>query len=75
LLALAQRAAGDLEAALGSISRAVELAPANAVYRNNYGVILAESGMLAEAVSQWRRVLEVDGDNAAARENLSRFAP
>jgi hypothetical protein len=24
---------------------------------------------------QWKKVLEVDGDNQTARENLSRFGP
>lgn len=75
ILALASRGKGDLAAALEHIRKAVELAPDNLVYRNNYGVILAESGMLAEAKAQWRKVLENDEDNATARENLSRFGP
>ena len=52
-------------------SRAAELAPANVSHLNNYGVILAENGMLAEAKAQWRKVLEIDPDNATARGNLS----
>lgn len=75
ILSRAYRAAGDASRALSSIRRAVELDPENLVYLNNYGVMLAENGMLAEARSQWRKVLEIDGDNATARENLSRFSP
>jgi tetratricopeptide (TPR) repeat protein len=75
ILALASRGAGDLDSARRYMARAVELAPDNLMYRNNYGVILAESGMLAEAKAQWRSVLESDAGNTAARENLSRFGP
>jgi Flp pilus assembly protein TadD len=75
VVALARRAVGDLGVALERIREAVELAPDNPVYRNNYGVMLAESGMLDEARAQWRKVLKIDEDNAAARENLSRFGP
>jgi Flp pilus assembly protein TadD len=75
ILALAHRGAGDSRAALDLIARAVELAPDNPGYRNTYGVVLAENGMLAQAKAQWRKVLEIDGDNAVARENLSRFGP
>jgi Tfp pilus assembly protein PilF len=40
---------------------------------NNYGVVLADSGMLPEAKAQWRRVLEIDPANATAKANLSAF--
>jgi Flp pilus assembly protein TadD len=75
ILSLAHRGAGDGRAALDLIAQAVALAPDNPGYRNTYGVILAENGMLTEAKSQWRKVLEIDGENAVARENLSRFGP
>jgi tetratricopeptide (TPR) repeat protein len=75
ILFRAYRATGDASRALSAIRRAVELDPENLVYLNNYGVVLAENGMLTEARSQWRKVLQIDGDNATARENLSRFSP
>jgi len=75
ILALSYRALGDGARALRSIRRAIELQPDNLVYLNNYGVLLAESGMLDEARAQWRKVLEIDANNANARENLSRFGP
>lgn len=73
ILAMSHRGAGDSPRALASIRRAVELDPDNVSYRNNYGVILAESGKIAEAKAQWHRVLEIDANNATARRNLSAF--
>lgn len=74
-LALAHRGLGEGAEAVDFMRRAVDKEPANTVYRNNYGVMLAENGMLAQARSQWRRVLEGDADNAQARANLERFGP
>ncbi|MCH7549165.1 MAG: tetratricopeptide repeat protein [Candidatus Krumholzibacteriota bacterium] len=73
IIALAWRGKGSDARALGLIRRAVELAPESASHLNNYGVILAENGMLDEAKAQWRKVLEIDPENATARENLSAF--
>jgi Flp pilus assembly protein TadD len=75
VLGMAWRGKGDRAKAADYLKRAVALAPGDASHLNNYGVVLAESGMLAEARAQWRRVLEIDPDNATARANLSAFGP
>lgn len=74
-LAMSYRGIGAGEKALRHIRRAVELAPGEVPHLNNYGVILAENGSLTEAKAQWRRVLDIDPDNATARQNLSSFQP
>jgi Flp pilus assembly protein TadD len=74
-LALAHRRGGALRAALERIERAVALEPHNPSFLNNYGVLLADSDRIAEAQVQWKKVLEVDPENATARDNLSRFGP
>jgi len=73
ILGMAWRGKGDRDRALDCLRRAVALAPGNASHLNNYGVVLAESGMLPEARRQWHRVLEIDPENAAARANLSAY--
>jgi Flp pilus assembly protein TadD len=75
ILAMSHRGAGDSEQALAHIRRALELEPSNVSYLNNYGVMLAENGRMDEAKSQWKKVLEIDADNAAARKNLSATEP
>ncbi|UCG53171.1 MAG: tetratricopeptide repeat protein [Candidatus Latescibacterota bacterium] len=75
LLAMAYRGVGDLEKAGEYMRKALELQPDNVVHLINYGVILAESGKIPEARAQWERVLEIDPENATARENLSAFEP
>jgi tetratricopeptide (TPR) repeat protein len=75
VLAMSYRGQGDLQRALGLIRDAVEAGPSNVSFLNNYGVILAESGSIDLAKSQWKRVLEIDADNAAARKNLSAMEP
>jgi tetratricopeptide (TPR) repeat protein len=75
ILALAARGQGRLEEALTRIEKAVELSPRNPSHLNNYGVILAEGGKIADARAAWRRVLDLDPDNATAWENLSAFEP
>ena len=73
VLALAHRGLGADDRSLEYIRRAVALEPRNPSHLNNYGVILAENGMLDEAKAQWSKVLEIDPKNATARENLSAF--
>jgi tetratricopeptide (TPR) repeat protein len=73
VLGMAWRGRGDLARARDYLRRAVLLDPADASQLNNYGVVLAESGMLPDAKAQWRRVLEIDPDNATAKANLSAF--
>ncbi len=75
VLAMSYRGQGDLQRALGLIRDAVEAGPSNVSFLNNYGVILAESGSIDLAKSQWKKVLEIDADNAAARKNLSAMEP
>lgn len=70
---LAWRGQKDLARARASLARAVALDPDEPSHLNNYGVVLAESGMLAEARAQWKRVLEIDPRNATARANLSAY--
>jgi Flp pilus assembly protein TadD len=74
-LAMGCRGEGETARALAFIRRAVELEPSNVSFLNNYGVILAESGNINGAKSQWKKVLSIDADNAAARKNLSATKP
>lgn len=73
VLAMSFRNAGDLESAADRAAHAVALEPENPVYLNNYGVILAESGRIEAAKAQWAKVLDLEPDNATARQNLSAF--
>jgi tetratricopeptide (TPR) repeat protein len=75
VLAMCHRSLEDRETALVYIEKALALEPDNPSFLNNYGVILAESGRIGEAVAQWKRVLEIDADNASARKNLSVVEP
>jgi Flp pilus assembly protein TadD len=75
ILAMARRGRGDLSGAEEDIRKALDLKPDNPVFLNNYGVILAENGKIAEARAQWEKVLRLDPDNATARQNLSAFEP
>jgi len=73
-LAMSYRGLDEPAKALASIEQAVALSPDNLVHLNNYGVILAENGRIDEAKAQWEKVLQLDPDNDAARQNLSAFA-
>lgn len=73
ILALAYRGKGDLEKANLFIEKALEIRPQNVDYLNNYGVILADRGMIERAKIQWQKVLVVDPENKTARQNLSAF--
>jgi Tfp pilus assembly protein PilF len=68
---MSYRGKGELDKALEYIRKALVLRPLKTSHLNNYGVILAESGKLDEAKTQWRKVLEIDDNNATAKENLS----
>ena len=70
---MSHRELGDLDAALARIETAVSLKPNNTIHLNNYGVILAESGRMEAAKVQWEKVLQLEPDNAAAKQNLSAF--
>jgi Flp pilus assembly protein TadD len=73
ILGMAWRGAGDKKKAVEYLRRSVALRPDDPAHLNNYGVVLAEDGMLPDARIQWRRVLEIDPGNATARANLSAF--
>jgi Flp pilus assembly protein TadD len=70
---LAWRGKKDLARARECLARAAALDPGEPSHLNNYGVVLAESGMLADARAQWTRVLEIDPGNATAQANLSAY--
>ena len=62
------------------LARAAQLAPDNALYRQNYGLLLAEAGALAAAEEQFLRILQANPASAAAhnylgmtRQRLGRF--
>ncbi len=71
IVGMAWRGKGDVARARGYLERAAREAPKDPSVLINYGVVLAESGMLPDAKAQWRRVLEIDPENATARANLS----
>ena len=71
VMGMAWRGKGDLARSRDYLQRAVAEAPNDPAVLNNYGVVLAESGMLPDAKAQWRRVLEIDPANATAKANLS----
>jgi tetratricopeptide (TPR) repeat protein len=73
ILGMSYRGKKDKRRAVEYLQRAVALEPGDTAHLNNYGVVLAEGGMLPEARAQWRRVLEIDPQNATARANLSAF--
>ncbi len=71
VLGMAWRGKGDLARSRDYLRRAAASSPDDPAVLNNYGVVLAESGMLPDAKAQWRRVLEIDPANATAKANLS----
>lgn len=73
VVGMAWRGAGDLARSRDYLRRAASQSPDDPSVLINYGVVLAESGMLPDARAQWERVLKIDPDNATARANLSAF--
>ena len=73
ILGMSWRGKGDKKRAIDYLKRAVALDPDDTAHLNNYGVVLAEGGMLPEARAQWHRVLELEPQNATAKANLSAF--
>jgi tetratricopeptide (TPR) repeat protein len=71
VLAMSYRGQANLGRAESYIGKALEAQPNNPAYLINYGVILAESGKITEAKQIWKKVLEIDPDNAVATQNLS----
>ena len=50
--------------------KTLEVTPANAKARTDYGALLGNQGRLDEAEAQFRRALELDPNNQVARKNL-----
>jgi tetratricopeptide (TPR) repeat protein len=73
ILGMCWRGKGDKKKARDYLSRAVALSPRDVSHLNNYGVVLAEGGMLPDARKQWQKVLEIEPQNATAKANLSAF--
>jgi tetratricopeptide (TPR) repeat protein len=73
VLGMCWRGKGDRKKALEYLKRAVALSPGDVSHLNNYGVVLAEGGMLPDARKQWQKVLEIEPQNATAKANLSAF--
>jgi tetratricopeptide (TPR) repeat protein len=61
---------GRYQQALVPFSRAVELAPANAVFHHNYGLALGQTGHLAEARAEFERALVLQPNFASAQQAL-----
>jgi Flp pilus assembly protein TadD len=62
---------GDAEQAIADLERAAELVPQASEVRNHLGLAYASAGRQREAAAAFRRAVEFDCDNAAARRNLA----
>jgi Tfp pilus assembly protein PilF len=63
-------AARELSAAADLYRELVGLDPGNADFRNNFGIILAQTGDLTGAVDQFEAALKSNPSHQAARRNL-----
>jgi len=61
---------GRRDEGLPLVERSVRLAPANALYRQNFGLMLAEAGLLTEAETQFREILVFQEDHSTAYNYL-----
>jgi len=61
---------GRYQQALAPFSRAVELAPENAVFHHNYGLALGQTGHLAEARAEFERALALAPNFGSAQQAL-----
>ena len=61
---------GESARAVAALERAAELVPHASEVQNHLGLAYALAGRHEEARSAFRRALELDCDNRAARENL-----
>ncbi len=59
-VALNLLASADYDAGLKAVAQAIDLAPENVVYRNNYVVLLTKLGRDSEARAAWQKVLALD---------------
>jgi len=62
---------GDSERAIADLERAAELMPHASEVQNHLGLAYSSVGRQREATAAFRRALELDCDNAAARRNLA----
>jgi tetratricopeptide (TPR) repeat protein/SAM-dependent methyltransferase len=61
---------GRRDEGLPLVERSVRLAPANALYRQNFGLILAEAGLLTEAETQFQEILGFQENHSTAHNYL-----
>lgn len=69
--AMLAHALGHLPRALALMERALAEAPQDAAMRYNHGVLLRESGRLADAEAAFRNVLDIDPGNVPAAVQLA----
>jgi Flp pilus assembly protein TadD/SAM-dependent methyltransferase len=61
---------GRRDEGLPLVERSVRLAPANALYRQNFGLLLAEAGELSLAEAQFGELLRLEGERSTAHNYL-----
>lgn len=64
---------GDFDPSLAELKQAVDLAPENALIRNDLALTFTMLGMYDEAKDQFARVLAKDRENPTALRNLTYF--
>jgi tetratricopeptide (TPR) repeat protein len=57
----------DVDMAVKYFSKAISIAPESIEAHYNLGLAFAESGLLLEAIREWRRVLELDQESETAQ--------
>ena len=66
---------GRRDEGLPLVERSVRLAPRNALYRQNFGLLLAEAGELAAAEQSFRDIIALDAENADGAQLSRHGAP
>ena len=61
---------GDTDTAIRDLERAAAVAPYASPVQNHLGLAYAAAGRDGDALSAFRRAVELDCENAAAQENL-----
>jgi tetratricopeptide (TPR) repeat protein/SAM-dependent methyltransferase len=61
---------GSRHEGLPLLERSVRLAPSNTLYRQNFGLLLAEAGELASAEAQFDEILRLEQENPTAHNYL-----
>ena len=75
LIALSQARKGNVQLALGTISRGMKLEPGNLHLMNLRAALLARSGHTLDAIAEFERVLALNPDDKYARESLWQLVP